>query len=300
MLRFILTYTILFLVLNYSYCQFKLNLKEGYFDKQGNSIVYVTNGDVVNESKYSFIESSIRISIKHQFSNKILTAQGDERFPHDSYYTPWRTNQEHKFSFRSEGIPLIYSEYSVDKIVLSIFLSASDPLDYTYNKVIKTSNLIPQWNEFIERLNDPSFIFKNDDYELDAVIEQPTEVKDPVLFKKKSTREENSIPSGDKVLEAKPIYGNKEVVSPEGLSGWEWVSVPKPNDKSNESGFIEFEIVINDKGEIVNTTIIDKNVSDQLAKLYQQAVKKCTFRYNKDSTPPKITKGMITFKIKNR
>ncbi|MFY0627371.1 MAG: hypothetical protein JXR07_13805 [Reichenbachiella sp.] len=85
------------------------------------------------------------------------------------------------------------------------------------------------------------------------------------------------------------------------LSGWEWDFRPTPNDKSQESGKIVFQITVDDEGEIINVRTLEKTVSPLVEKSYRDAVMDLTFSPTADnrSTAPTST-GRITFIIQSK
>lgn len=85
------------------------------------------------------------------------------------------------------------------------------------------------------------------------------------------------------------------------MTGWNWDFLPKPNDLSNETGHIVFEIKIDEEGEILSVRTIEKSVSDPLVKMYRLEVAKLTFSQTSvNSKPAPTSTGRITFIIKSR
>jgi outer membrane biosynthesis protein TonB len=122
----------------------------------------------------------------------------------------------------------------------------------------------------------------------------------------KADHGDNTNKTGDKgveegTIDARAIYGelggggNSKLEIP----GWIWVSEPRPDDKSNESGKIVFEILIDERGEIISVKTLEKSVSNTLVQLYQKEVERLTFtKTSTNSTTPSTTTGKITFTIK--
>lgn len=108
----------------------------------------------------------------------------------------------------------------------------------------------------------------------------------------------------DGKVDARALYGN-----PGGgaggaalnMTGWNWDFLPEPNDVSNESGRIVFEITIDNEGEIQSIRTIEKSVSDPLVRVYEAEVRKLTFSpTSANSLRAPTSKGTITFIIKAR
>lgn len=118
---------------------------------------------------------------------------------------------------------------------------------------------------------------------------------------------DNTAATGDKgnpegTVDARALYGTPGGGGPSlDMDGWEWEDVPRPNDKSNESGRLVFEITIDDKGEVIGTKVLERGVSAAVAAIYENEVRKLYFRQKNPNTPapPKST-GKITFIIKSR
>jgi hypothetical protein len=83
------------------------------------------------------------------------------------------------------------------------------------------------------------------------------------------------------------------------MNGWRWLSPPKPQDNSNETGKIVFQIKVNEDGEIIDVVKIESSVSDAVVKKYKEAVERLEFEKTKDNNSVATTsKGTITFIIK--
>jgi outer membrane biosynthesis protein TonB len=107
----------------------------------------------------------------------------------------------------------------------------------------------------------------------------------------------------DGKVDARALYGNPGGGGGAALdmTGWNWDYLPKPNDVSNETGHIVFEIKIDDEGEILSVRTIEKSVSDPLVKIYRAEVARLTFSpTSANSRPAPTSTGRITFIIKSR
>ncbi|MCG8477331.1 MAG: energy transducer TonB [Cytophagales bacterium] len=84
------------------------------------------------------------------------------------------------------------------------------------------------------------------------------------------------------------------------LTGWQWDETPRPDDQTEESGRIVFEISIDDQGYVISVRTLEKSISSKLEQVYRKAVENLTFSPSNDNNNPKaLTKGRITFVIKS-
>ncbi len=114
--------------------------------------------------------------------------------------------------------------------------------------------------------------------------------------------------TGDKgkeegTIDARAIYGAQG--SSQGASlqmeGWNWDYIPRPDDSSDESGKIVFQITIDDQGEVIGVRTIEKTVSPEIERIYKQAVERVTFSRTADNVRPAPTSiGRITFIIRSK
>ncbi len=84
------------------------------------------------------------------------------------------------------------------------------------------------------------------------------------------------------------------------MSGWMWDTSPKPKDTSSESGKLVFQVVIDDKGNIVKVITKESSVSPSLEKVYKDEVMRLTFSKTAGSSVASSSTGTITFVIKAR
>lgn len=109
---------------------------------------------------------------------------------------------------------------------------------------------------------------------------------------------------GDKdgTVDSRALYGNAGGGGGSSLqmSGWYWDSEPKPNDTSSESGKLVFQIVIDDKGNIMRVKTLETSVSPTVEKIYKDAVMKLTFSKTAGASVAATSTGTITFVIKAR
>jgi outer membrane biosynthesis protein TonB len=83
------------------------------------------------------------------------------------------------------------------------------------------------------------------------------------------------------------------------MAGWNWDSTPVVNDESNEEGKVKFQIKVDEEGNIISVTVLEKNISPALVKKYQKEVESLTFSKNGGSNGEGAT-GTITFLITSK
>ncbi len=83
------------------------------------------------------------------------------------------------------------------------------------------------------------------------------------------------------------------------MDGWVWDKEPRPDHGDIEfAGTIEFEITIDEKGDIISVLPKKWTVSTSLMRLYQRAVEATTYDNISGRMAPQRSKGKITFTIK--
>ncbi len=83
------------------------------------------------------------------------------------------------------------------------------------------------------------------------------------------------------------------------MTGWMWDKKPNPRDNSSESGKLIFQVIIDDKGNIIRIKTIETSVSPSVEKLYKDEVQKLTFsRTTGGGDIPSQSAGIIIFNIK--
>ncbi len=154
----------------------------------------------------------------------------------------------------------------------------------------------------------------------DEVIENEeeiiTELEESVLIENKDKlieSNENDLPKektddevlvdGEKKIEERAIYSNSSSLSSKGSSldmqGWTWDFAPKPDDKSTEGGRIVFEIIVDYYGEIIGLKTLETTLSPMVENIYREEILKLTFSPTNNENPAELSKGKITFIIKN-
>ncbi|BDC98968.1 hypothetical protein [Persicobacter psychrovividus] len=82
------------------------------------------------------------------------------------------------------------------------------------------------------------------------------------------------------------------------MKGWAWDGAPRPQDTSNESGKIVYQIRIDEDGEIQEVRRIESTVRPEIETKYRKAVEQLTFSRTADNLrPTPFTTGRITFII---
>ncbi|KAA9325236.1 hypothetical protein [Adhaeribacter soli] len=107
-------------------------------------------------------------------------------------------------------------------------------------------------------------------------------------------------------LDAKALYGKPGKGGPGNggslsMPGWGWDRPPRPNDDSNESGRIVFDIKVDKEGTIYYCAVRESNVSPALTKLYKDAVVKTSLSPTNVSGESETgASGTVTFIITAR
>jgi hypothetical protein len=83
------------------------------------------------------------------------------------------------------------------------------------------------------------------------------------------------------------------------MSGWKWVSPPKPNDPTQQSGKIVFEIKVDSNGEVISVETKEKTVSSEVVEIYKDEVRKLSFYKTSGGQTAAQSKGIITFLIRS-
>lgn len=83
------------------------------------------------------------------------------------------------------------------------------------------------------------------------------------------------------------------------MTGWKWDEPPIPDDDSDATGKIIFEVTVDDNGEIVGLRVVERTVDPKVVEKYKKAVEKLTFSKTRDNQGTAATsKGRITFVLK--
>ena len=134
--------------------------------------------------------------------------------------------------------------------------------------------------------------------------ESITEEKVSESSESEDNKEEETILK-NKIIDERALF-NKNTSSSSGskgssleMQGWVWDIEPKPIDNSRESGKIVFEIIVDYYGEIVGLKTIETTLSPNIENIYREEILKLTFSPTNNNNPAELSKGKITFLIKN-
>ena len=167
-----------------------------------------------------------------------------------------------------------------------------------------------------EEINESKDIETQNEEEIENEQEITTELEESVLLEnkdekkelneddlsKEKSNEEEVVVRGKKI-EERAIYSNPSSSSSKGSSldmqGWTWDIEPKPDDNSSESGRIVFEIIVDYYGEIIGLKTIETTLSPMVENIYREEILKLTFSPTNNENPAELSKGKITFIIRN-
>ncbi|MEQ8711422.1 MAG: cell envelope integrity protein TolA [Cyclobacteriaceae bacterium] len=181
-------------------------------------------------------------------------------------------------------------------------------------EVVEEIETIP--TEEVNRMPEiPEQIIEDEPVEVTPEVVAPTAKETIVEGKATETNDPAASNQGDKndvvgdqgdpegELDARALYGTPGAADGAALelSGWNWDYLPKPDDKSSESGRIVFEITIDDAGYIIGIKTLEKTVTPAVEKVYRDEVLQLTFSPTTDNSRPAPTStGRITFIIKTK
>lgn len=123
------------------------------------------------------------------------------------------------------------------------------------------------------------------------------EGNDTQMEKKQVTNPETSR------LDSRAMYDvennqHKQTAAKLDMVGWEWDSLPNPDDNTEETGKIVFQIIIDSEGFVIGIKEIEKTVSPELLSIYKESIAKLTFSKSYDNVIDNTTtKGTVTFII---
>lgn len=85
------------------------------------------------------------------------------------------------------------------------------------------------------------------------------------------------------------------------LAGWDWDHIPRPQIPGNESdGKIEFEIKVDENGEIIGYRVLERSLSIDAEKACRDAISKLTFSKKPGAVVPAVSIGKLTFVVRTR
>lgn len=83
------------------------------------------------------------------------------------------------------------------------------------------------------------------------------------------------------------------------LTGWKWDEPPTPDDESDATGKIVFQVKVDAEGELVGIAVLERTVDPRIVEKYKKAVEKLTFTKTKDNqNPAEVSVGKIIFVLK--
>ena len=144
-------------------------------------------------------------------------------------------------------------------------------------------------------------------------LEEEMPIPKNVISETNTDKSENNaslIDSSSIIKENKPnkideraLFNSKSSSGEEGSSlemqGWIWDFLPNPKDNSSESGKIVFELIVDYYGDIMGLKTLETTLSPKVEKIYREEILKLTFSPTNNNNPAEISKGKITFIIKN-
>ncbi|MCC5919626.1 MAG: hypothetical protein LAT68_05025 [Cyclobacteriaceae bacterium] len=83
------------------------------------------------------------------------------------------------------------------------------------------------------------------------------------------------------------------------MAGWQWDQIPRPDDRSAETGTITFEITIDQNGKYLKDRILKSTVPADVVNVYRSELRELTFSPTGGS-PKGNTTGRITFTLRSR
>jgi len=84
------------------------------------------------------------------------------------------------------------------------------------------------------------------------------------------------------------------------MAGWKWDSKPNINDQSEEEGKIVFQVKVDEEGNLISVTVLEKTVSPALVRKYQREVEALSFSKTSGASAGEGATGRITFIITSR
>ncbi len=84
------------------------------------------------------------------------------------------------------------------------------------------------------------------------------------------------------------------------VSGWRWITKPKPKDELNEQGKIVFDITIDQNGNVIHVKLVEQSSTIGIATYtaYKKAILDTKFERTVFSPATEATVGRLTFNIK--
>jgi len=100
------------------------------------------------------------------------------------------------------------------------------------------------------------------------------------------------IPSNEK------IYSTNIFTAILQSSDWDWLLKPEINDQSGEHGMIEFDILIDQNGNMIEATAVKWTVNAPLVRLYEKGLQQTRYYATPNHSVNGNTKSKVVFKIR--
>ena len=186
-------------------------------------------------------------------------------------------------------------------------INDTEPVNEDKDKKITESTEEEEFNEILEKENSE---INNIENEFKAEILNPetesnvlnNDIKESII----SSYDSSDITSSSESvkIDERALYNSESSTGKEGSSlemqGWTWDFAPNPDDKSPESGKIVFEIIVDYYGDIIGLKTLETTLSPKVENIYKEEILKLTFSPTNNNNPADISKGKITFIIKNK
>lgn len=120
----------------------------GYYRKPAKKVFYIMSASVLNNSGKTLTHAELTGTLQVIFKEKTVEGRSSWRNGFKSKVSmsnPWKPGTKRKFFIRTEGLDLVYLDYTPEFVFFNINLSASDPVGYTYDKDILEFHLLNKW-----------------------------------------------------------------------------------------------------------------------------------------------------------
>lgn len=189
-------------------------------------------------------------------------------------------------------------------------ITESEPVEETVQDIAsqeQTPNIQTTQNENTVSVPETKKEEKKVEKKTEKKVEPKVETPIPVKEEKKSETTTNSNEEGDS--KTKDKQGNSDNPEDKGkvgvkdgteisVIGWRWITEPQANDALNEQGKIVIDITIDQNGNVIKVTLIEKTVGIATYAAYKNAVLKTKFERTLSNPATESTVGRLTFNIK--
>jgi hypothetical protein len=108
--------------------------------------------------------------------------------------------------------------------------------------------------------------------------------------------------SEEKVVKQSPsnekIYSTNIFTAILQSADWDWLLKPEINDQSGEHGMIEFDILIDQNGNMIEATAVKWTVNAPLVRLYEKGLQQTRYYATPNHSVNGNTKSKVVFKIR--